>query len=121
MEAEDYVMAALALCLAAGGLFALNEMGMIKDCTDPPSLRLASYIESGAEWGFDRVATMQSHIGQGHYISIWYGNEDYGLGIQRDGMALPDDGDLPNECRRMIWDKIKPLVEAHNRAQRSVI
>lgn len=86
-------------------------------CTDPAALAVMAEVRKPG-WVVGKLTA--SHASG---LSIWLGNEDYGLGVSSDGSeAMPDDGPHFSEaCKAAIYRLVKAHLidpwEAEQRAQ----
>jgi hypothetical protein len=111
----------LGAAIAGAVIYAIHEPDLIEICDQDGAINLIEYTRSGAEWEVDFIR-MASSSSDGNYISIWYRNEDYGLGVARNRDAYPNDANFSNSCRAAIYNQILPLAVAYDeRTQMSLL
>lgn len=101
---------AFAVIVTFGAYMFLMTHGAIPSvlpCTNPRALAVVKSLDDADAWTVnDNYQITRKSDG----LSIWYANPIYGLGIDRDGYALPDDGNLSYACRSRIYWKLYPLT-----------
>ena len=78
----------------------------ITRCNNPNTLQLAESIKDVGKWKADEYHLTRASDG----LSIWHANNVYGLGVNPNGYAIPDDGGLSLACRSLIYRTIKPRL-----------
>src|SRR3990167_7453382 len=76
-------------------------------CRNKSAVAVAQSLENPDDWEADTFHVTRKSDG----LSIWYANGIYGLGIDRDGYAIPHDGDLSLVCKALIFNTLYPRTE----------
>ncbi len=81
------------------------------ECTDPDAREVIGMVMNGTDLKVDRQH-LTIPLENEEYLSIYHALDSWGLGVARNAWAAPRDAEFSGNCRRAIYNAVRPLVDA---------